>query len=60
LAGLILLGRFLVSYVFFDEGSRYIQSVSIGGTLLTAGITLIMFGFLGMPCAPIVRWQKKL
>ncbi len=47
LAGLILLGRFLVSYVFFDEGSRYIQSVSIGGTLLTAGITLIMFGFLG-------------
>jgi len=47
LAGLILLGRFLVSYLFFAEGSRYIQSVSIGGTLLTAGITLIMFGFLG-------------
>lgn len=47
LAGLILLGRFLVSYLFLDLGSRYIQSVSIGGTLLTAGITLIMFGFLG-------------
>ena len=47
LAGLILLGRFLISYLFLDLGSRYIQSVSIGGTLLTAGITLIMFGFLG-------------
>ena len=47
LAGLVLLGRFLVSYFFLAEGSRYIQSVSIGGTLLTAGITLIMFGFLG-------------
>ncbi len=47
LAGLILLGRFLVSYLFFEQGSRYIQSVSIGGTLLTAGITLTMFGFLG-------------
>ncbi len=47
LAGLILLGRFLVSYLFLEQGSRYIQSVSIGGTLLTAGITLTMFGFLG-------------
>jgi glycosyltransferase involved in cell wall biosynthesis len=47
LAGSILLGRFLVGYLFLDMGSRYIQSVSIGGTLLTAGITLIMFGFLG-------------
>jgi len=47
LAGLVLLGRFLVSYLFLEQGSRYIQSVSIGGTLLTAGITLIMFGFLG-------------
>ena len=47
LAGLILLGRFLVSYLFFEQGSRYIQSVSNGCTLLTAGITLTMFGFLG-------------
>lgn len=47
LAGLILIGRFLISYLFMDLGSRYIQSVSIGGTLLTAGVTLIMFGFLG-------------
>jgi hypothetical protein len=47
LAGLILLGRFLVGYFFLDLGSRYIQSVSIGGTLMTAGVTLIMFGFLG-------------
>ena len=47
LAGLILIGRFLVGYLFMNLGSRYIQSVSIGGTLLTAGITLIMFGFLG-------------
>lgn len=47
LTGLILIGRFLVGYLFLDLGSRYIQSVSIGGTLLTAGVTLIMFGFLG-------------
>jgi len=47
IAGLILLTRFMISYVFLDQGSRYIQSVSIGGTLLVAGITLIMFGFLG-------------
>jgi len=47
LAGLILLGRFLISYLFLEQGSRYIQSVTIGGTMLTAGIILIMFGFLG-------------
>lgn len=47
LLGMILLGRFLVNYFFFSEGSRYIQSVSIGGTFLVAGITLTMFGFLG-------------
>lgn len=47
LAGAVLLARFLISYFFLNQGSRYIQSVSIGGTLLIAGITLIMFGFLG-------------
>ena len=47
LLGMILLGRFLVNYFFFSEGSRFIQSVSIGGTFLVAGITLTMFGFLG-------------
>ncbi len=47
LVGAILIARFLISYLFLKHGSRYIQSVSIGGTLLTAGITLIMFGFLG-------------
>ena len=47
LAGVILLGRFLVYYLFMDQGSRFIQSVSIGGTFLVAGTILIMFGFLG-------------
>lgn len=45
--GLFLLGRFLVYYLFFAQDSRFIQSVSIGGSLLVAGITLMMFGFLG-------------
>lgn len=45
--GLFLLGRFLVYYFFFNQDSRFIQSVSIGGSLLVAGITLMMFGFLG-------------
>ena len=47
LIGAALLGRFLFYYIFLDDGSRFIQSVSIGGTFLVAGITLIMFGFLG-------------
>jgi len=47
LIGAILLGRFLVYYLFLSDSSRFIQSVSIGGTFLVAGITLIMFGFLG-------------
>jgi hypothetical protein len=42
-----LLGRFLVYDLLFNGSSRFIQSVSIGGTFLVAGITLIMFGFLG-------------
>lgn len=45
--GAILLLRFLIYYLFYDTGSRYIQSVSIGGTLVLAGIILVMFGFLG-------------
>jgi len=47
LIGAVLLGRFLVYYFFFDQASRFVQSVSIGGTFLVSGITLIMFGFLG-------------
>jgi glycosyltransferase involved in cell wall biosynthesis len=47
LIGAVLLGRFLVYYLLFNGSSRFIQSVSIGGTFLVAGITLIMFGFLG-------------
>lgn len=47
LIGAALLGRFLIYYLFLDGGSRFIQSVSICGTFLVAGITLIMFGFLG-------------
>ena len=47
LIGAVLLGRFLVYFLFLNESSRFIQSVSIGGTFLVAGITLIMFGFLG-------------
>ncbi len=47
LIGAALLGRFLIYYLFLNESSRFIQSVSIGGTFLVAGITLIMFGFLG-------------
>lgn len=46
LAGLILLLRFFIYYVFMHEG-RFIQSVSIGGALAVSGIMLIMFGFLG-------------
>ena len=47
LAGAILLGRFLIHYLFLAQTSRFVQSVSIGGTFLVAGIILIMFGFLG-------------
>jgi len=47
LIGAVLLGRFLIYFLFLNESSRFIQSVSIGGTFLVAGITLIMFGFLG-------------
>ncbi len=47
LAGAILLGRFLFNYLFLEGVNRYVQSVSIGGTFLVAGIMLMMFGFLG-------------
>lgn len=47
-AGLILLLRFLIYYLFVHESAgRYIQSVSIGGTLTIVGIVLIIIGFLG-------------
>lgn len=47
LAGAVLLLRFLIYFLFIGEASRYIQSVSIGGTLTLAGIILILIGFIG-------------
>lgn len=47
-AGAILILRFLITYFFLDPGSsRHVQSVSLGGALLVAGIILTIFGFLG-------------
>lgn len=45
--GLVLLIRFLVYYFSGNTYGRYIQSVSIGGTLTITGIILIIIGFLG-------------
>ena len=48
LAGMILILRFL--FVYITGGSnylRYLQSVSIGGTLFLFGILVYIFGFLG-------------
>jgi glycosyltransferase involved in cell wall biosynthesis len=48
LSGSFLLGRFLVFYVLGLSGlARYVQSVSIGGTLLIFGLLLIFLGLLG-------------
>ncbi len=48
LAGLILIGRFLWVYLTGGSGiARYIQSVSIGGTLLLFGFMIFVVGFLG-------------
>ncbi|MHC1784658.1 MAG: glycosyltransferase family 2 protein [Anaerolineaceae bacterium] len=48
ITGMILLLRFLFFYLIGDSGvGRYIQSVSIGGTLATFGFLLIIMGFLG-------------
>ncbi|MCZ2126848.1 MAG: glycosyltransferase family 2 protein [Anaerolineales bacterium] len=46
-AGVFLLGRFLYFYSMGVGGSRYIQSVSIGGTLFIFGMLLIFLGLLG-------------
>jgi glycosyltransferase involved in cell wall biosynthesis len=46
-AGLFLLGRFLYFYMEGIGGSRYIQSVSIGGTLFVFGMLLVFLGLLG-------------
>ena len=48
LAGAFLIGRFLYYYIIGDTGiARYIQSVSIGGTLSIFGVLLIFMGLLG-------------
>ncbi len=47
-AGIFLLGRFLYYYLFgILGGARFIQSVSIGGTLFVFGILLVFLGLLG-------------
>jgi glycosyltransferase involved in cell wall biosynthesis len=46
-AGLFLLGRFLYFYFEGIGGARYIQSVSIGGTLFVFGMLLVFLGLLG-------------
>lgn len=45
--GLALLIRFLVLYFTINTAGRFLQSVSIGGTLTIAGIILIIIGFIG-------------
>jgi hypothetical protein len=45
---LALIIRFLVVYLIGGSGiARYIQSVSIGGTLLIFGFMIFIVGFLG-------------
>lgn len=47
LAGLFLLGRFLYFYLTLQTGAgRHIQSVTIGGTLLTVGFLIVIVGIL--------------
>ncbi len=48
LSSLILIGRFLYFYITNQSGvGRYIQSVSIGGTLGIFGLMLVTMGLLG-------------
>lgn len=49
LAGAILLVRFLIFYLASTASGvgRYVQSVSIGGTLVVVGIIFLMLGVLG-------------
>lgn len=45
LAGVALLARFLFFYFLAQSGvGRYIQSITIGGTLLTVGFLIFLFG----------------
>lgn len=48
LSGLFLLGRFLFLYFLgtFDTTGRYLQSVIIGGTLLTLGFLIFVLGVI--------------
>ncbi len=57
LAGALLIARFLLYYLIGDSGiARYIQSVSIGGTLAIFGLLLIFMGLLG----DAVRANRKM
>jgi len=48
ISGAFLLGRFLIFYLLGLSGvARYVQSVSIGGTLLIFGLLLFFLGLLG-------------
>ncbi len=48
IAGIALLLRFLAFYITQpDATGRLVQSVSIGGTLILAGIIMVIIGFLG-------------
>lgn len=45
--GIFLVGRFFLIYLAGDSGvARYIQSVTIGSTLLTVGLLIFLFGVL--------------
>jgi hypothetical protein len=50
LAGLVLLGRFFFTYLYGllvgTPTDRFTQSVTIGGTLLTVGFLIFLFGVL--------------
>ncbi len=57
LAGAILIGRFMYLYLSHESGiGRYVQSVSIGGTLSVFGILLVLLGLL----ADAVRANRKI
>jgi hypothetical protein len=48
ISGLFLLGRFLYFYLFgfLDALGRYVQSVVIGGTLVTLGVLIFVLGVI--------------
>jgi glycosyltransferase involved in cell wall biosynthesis len=47
-AGVLLLARFLFLYLFSDQNAtgRYLQSVTIGASLLTVGFLIFLFGVM--------------